>query len=97
MDQLTALDREIERTQARLCDLDDVRAALRGNFRDRLFAERNQLNERIEKLRAFIVGDKFADLPEIDRSDLREQLTYMAEYSKVLERRVARLCNAASF
>lgn len=66
-----------------------------SSFRSRLFEERNQLNERIEKLRAFILDTKFEELPDIDRNDLREQITYMVEYSKVLERRVARLCNDA--
>lgn len=66
-----------------------------SDFRARLFTERNELIEKIEKLKTFILGDLFEKLPEIDRKDLKEQLTAMEAYSTVLERRVSRQCNDA--
>ena len=66
-----------------------------SDFRARMFAERNELHERIEKLKAFVIGDKYDELPEIDRTDLKEQLNHMEAYSTVLERRVSRQCNSA--
>ncbi len=66
-----------------------------GDFRSRLFQERTELLQRIDKLKAFIIGDQFDSLPDIDRSDLREQLVCMESYAAVLERRVSRQCNSA--
>lgn len=45
-----------------------------SDFRARLFAEYGELQYRIEKLKAFIVGDLYDGLPEVDRTDLKEQL-----------------------
>lgn len=66
-----------------------------SDFRSRLFQERTELLQKIDKLRTFIVSTAFESLQEIDRVDLREQLTHMEGYASVLERRVSRLCNAA--
>lgn len=66
-----------------------------SDFRARLFQERTDLLQKIEKLTTFIISEKFLSLPEIDRMDLREQLGHMKKYASVLERRVSRQCNAA--
>ena len=66
-----------------------------SDFRARLFAEHSELAQRIEKLKAFIVSDKYDGLPGIDRTDLKEQLKHMEAYGGVLMRRVSRLCNNA--
>lgn len=66
-----------------------------SNFRVRLFQERTELHQRIEKLKAFICGDEFASLPEIEQADLREQLAAMGCYFAVVDRRASRQCNAA--
>lgn len=66
-----------------------------SEFRARLFEERTQLHQRIEKLEKFIVADEFDKLPDIDRSDLREQLKHMRSYFNVVDRRSGRLCGAA--
>lgn len=65
------------------------------DFRSRLFTEFSELQQRIEKLKVFILGDKFESLPEIDRKDLKEQLGHMEAYCKVLNRRVSRQCGNA--
>ncbi len=66
-----------------------------SDFRARLFEEHDQLHRRIEKLKTFIVSDQYDQLPEIDRKDLKEQLTHMEAYERVLSRRVGRQCNNA--
>lgn len=62
------------------------------DFRSRLFTEFSELQQRIEKLKAFILGRYFDTLPEIDRTDMKEQLEHMELYCKVLNRRVSRQC-----
>lgn len=65
------------------------------SWRARLFEEQNDLLRKIEKLKKFILGDKYETLPEIDRKDLKEQLQHMESYHAVLLRRVSRQCGAA--
>lgn len=57
------------------------------NFIDRLAIEINQLDSRIEKLKAFIDADDFTVFDESVQSDFKEQLFYMKKYSDVLHRR----------
>lgn len=66
-----------------------------SEFRIRLFDEYDQLQSKIIKLRDFIISDKYDTLPEIDRSDLKEQLKHMMEYCNILSRRVSRQCGDA--
>lgn len=66
-----------------------------SDFRARLFAEYSELQQRIEKLKSFILGDQYDSLPEVDRTDLKEQLKHMESYESVLSRRVSRQCNNA--
>lgn len=66
-----------------------------SDFRSRLFDEDHDLRSKIDKLKAFIIGDKYDGLPEIDRTDLKEQLKHMEAYAAVLSRRVSRQCGAA--
>lgn len=62
------------------------------DFRVRLQRERDELLERMEKLKNFMKSEEYKELPQIDRDDLREQLGHMLPYLDVLNRRVARLC-----
>jgi len=64
-----------------------------SDFRSRLYEEHSELNQRTEKLKNFIVSEKFDDLPEVDKVDLKEQFKHMEAYSSVLNRRVSRCCN----
>lgn len=66
-----------------------------SDFRARLLAEEGQLLERIDKLKEFLASDKYDTLPEIDRKDLKEQLTHMEGYASILCRRADRKCNNA--
>ena len=62
------------------------------SFQDRAMEEYSLLSIKIDKLQDFIVSDKYDPLPEIDRSDLKEQLKHMKGYFSVLSRRVSRQC-----
>lgn len=66
-----------------------------SDFRKRLFEERIELHQRIEKLKAFVATREFNSLPDVDRTDLIEQLELMEGYFAVIDRRASRLCNAA--
>jgi hypothetical protein len=62
------------------------------DFRARLSMEFSELTIRVDKLKSFIVSDKYDQLPEIDRKDMKEQLKHMEGYLKVLNCRVSRQC-----
>ena len=64
-----------------------------NDFKLRMFKEFDELSDRIEKLKSFIVTDRFDLLPEIERIDLKEQLRHMEQYRDVLSRRVSRQCD----
>lgn len=66
-----------------------------SDFRSRLFDEYSELQKKVEKLKEFIIGDTYDKLPEIDRTDLKEQLKHMEAYNAVLSRRVSRQCGNA--
>ena len=55
----------------------------------RVVAEKNDLDEKIAKLTAFIGGTIFASLPEDERSRLSIQLQHMNGYSEILGQRIA--------
>lgn len=58
---------------------------------ERMINERTQLNEKIEKLDAFISGNEtFSTLPEEEKYDMVLQLDAMNLYSKILAHRIFR-------
>lgn len=63
------------------------------DFKVRLQMEVTELYTKIEKLKIFMLSDRYNNLPEIDRKDLSEQLFHMSEYYEILLRRISRLCN----
>lgn len=66
-----------------------------ADFKSRMFDEFSELQMRLEKLKEFILTDKFDALPEIERKDLKAQLGHMQSYHDVLSHRVSRQCNSA--
>jgi DNA-binding Lrp family transcriptional regulator len=64
-----------------------------SDFAARLQVERTELADRVEKLEKFILSDRFDALPNVDRTDLKDQRSHMRGYLAVLDRRVSRLCN----
>ena len=63
------------------------------SVRDRVAAEKTELDEKMEKLRAFIWDGNqiFEELPMVDVDLLMTQLHSMRQYSDILGRRLARL------
>lgn len=59
------------------------------DFRDRVIAEKNELGERLEKLRAFIGTEKFAALPSDEKERLQAQSEHMGMYLSILVARIA--------
>lgn len=54
----------------------------------RVIEEKAQLVDKLEKLRAFIRGDVFDGLPQVERSLLVEQEQHMSRYVFVLAQRI---------
>lgn len=66
-----------------------------NTFVGRLYVEHSDLRNRINKLQAFVLGDKFESLPQVDRAALKDQLGHMSDYFKVLGERVSRTASNA--
>lgn len=60
-----------------------------STFKDRLLEEKQQLDDRAGKLDAFINGDKFHTVSDIQKSLLSIQLAAMLTYSHCLGERLA--------
>lgn len=60
------------------------------DYRDRVRAEKDELDERITKLSTFIGSIKFSELPELEQVSLRSQRQAMVTYSNVLAVRIDR-------
>lgn len=58
-------------------------------FQQRAVDEKQALDEKIQKLTAFVGGSIFAGLDEDERSRLSIQLQHMNGYSEVLGQRIA--------
>jgi hypothetical protein len=54
----------------------------------KVMAEKEKLDSKIERLRAFIAGDTFGGLSEAERRRLRRQEAIMGLYSDVLNERI---------
>jgi hypothetical protein len=59
------------------------------SYVDRINTEKSELEEKIEKLHAFIEGNPvFQGLPPAARDLLKEQLSIMQKYSDILRQRI---------
>ena len=60
-----------------------------STFKERLIKEQLDLNEKIEKLKAFIEGNKvFRTLPVEHQELLCKQFRYMSDYNLILLKRL---------
>lgn len=59
------------------------------NFMERLLNEQSELNERLEKLKAFQTTENFLKLEVVQQSLLNVQANAMATYSQVLAERIS--------
>jgi len=57
-------------------------------FKERLIAEKVELDERLAKLNAFIKGPAFVDIESVQRSLLIIQMHAMETYSHCLDERI---------
>jgi hypothetical protein len=58
------------------------------DYRDRVRAEKAELEERVVKLGTFVASEQFSRLPEGERYRMDKQLTVMHEYLAVLHDRI---------
>ena len=60
-------------------------------FKDRLITEAQQLEEKLDKLDAFIESDKFNEVDDVQSALLHVQATAMNTYLQCLKERLERL------
>jgi hypothetical protein len=60
-----------------------------NTFIERLFEEKNQLNEKVEKLESFLMSEKIAEIEPIQKTLLSVQLHAMKTYLMTLIERIA--------
>ena len=61
------------------------------SFKERLIAEKNQLDERSEKLANFIISDEFNDIDGLQQKLLINQSQIMVQYQHILSLRIKHL------
>lgn len=66
------------------------------DWKTRLRAELPELQDRMDKLHAFMQTKEFNALPTVERGDLLHQYTGMQTYSAMLARRIKRLDDGGS-
>ena len=59
-----------------------------ADWQQRVIEERDQLQERLTKLQAFVVTPAFKSLPWVERSRLISQKAAMTEYLDILGERI---------
>ena len=59
-------------------------------YQQRVVEEKEQLDQKLAKLKAFFSTDLFRNLPEEDSSLMKDQAFCMNEYSLVLGKRIER-------
>lgn len=62
-----------------------------SDFKTRLDTEKKELEERLNKLDAFLISEKVKDIDDAQKSLLRVQATAMNTYLQCLEERIERL------
>lgn len=61
------------------------------DFKTRLIEEKNQLEEKLDKLDAFLASDKVDGIADVQKALLFVQATAMNTYLRCLEERIERL------
>jgi len=60
-----------------------------ASFKDRVVAEKAELDEKIGKLQTFATGPIFDKLPPEEKGRMHNQFSVMQDYSKILGERIA--------
>ena len=61
------------------------------DFKTRLIEEKNQLEEKLDKLDAFLISDKVDGIADVQKALLFVQATAMNTYLQCLKERIERL------
>ena len=56
---------------------------------ERVVTEKKELDEKIDKLKVFLLGETFSTLPEDEQMRLIDQKNVMQQYSEILRARIA--------
>lgn len=56
---------------------------------ERIVTEKNELDEKIDKLSVFIKGNFYRELPGDEQARLNDQFSAMNDYSNILRQRIA--------
>ena len=62
-----------------------------SDFKTRLIDEKAQLEEKLDKLDAFLVSEKVKDVDDVQKALLQVQATAMNTYLQCLKERIERL------
>ena len=62
-----------------------------SDFKTRLVEEQAQLEEKLNKLDAFLMSEKVKDVDDVQKALLQVQATAMNTYSQCLKERIERL------
>ena len=62
-----------------------------SDFKTRLIEEKAQLEEKIDKLDAFLVSEKVKEIDDVQKALLQVQATAMNTYLQCLKERIERL------
>ena len=62
-----------------------------SDFKDRLIDEQTQLEEKLNKLDAFLMSDKVKAVDDVQKALLQVQATAMNTYNQCLKERLERL------
>jgi len=62
-----------------------------SDFKDRLIDEQAQLEEKLNKLDAFLMSDKVKSVDDVQKALLQVQATAMNTYNQCLKERIERL------
>jgi len=62
-----------------------------GDFKTRLVEEREQLEERLNKLDVFLLSEKVKEIENVQKALLQVQATAMNTYLQCLKERIERL------
>lgn len=69
-------------------DIETTDASVPESYFERLNDERNQLADRLDRLRTFLETDTFATLPAMEKEQLQVQSQFMDGYLKTLNERM---------
>jgi len=61
------------------------------NFKTRLIDEQKQLEEKLDKLDAFLISEKINEIDDIQKALLQVQAVAMNTYNQCLKERIERL------